>query len=187
MLDPDLNRVPLLLVRHPEVLNGQGVCYGRQEMDLVKGWEQKAHNLLEYVLKYDFKVIYSSPAQRCALLANFVAKKAGIDLKYDARLQELDFGEWEGTKWEDVPRVFLDEWAATPETFQIPGGENLQDLRVRVFSFWEECISHFQISACVISHGGPLRLLCALAEKKPLDVLAPSLPQGGLRLFWPNA
>ncbi|MCI1298183.1 MAG: phosphoglycerate mutase, partial [Acetobacter fabarum] len=38
-------------------------------------------------------------------------------------------------------------------------------------------------AACVLSHGGPLRILSALAAGEQPELLAPSMPQGFARLF----
>jgi hypothetical protein len=85
---------------------------------------------------------------------------------------ELDFGQWEGRHWQEIDRVALDDWAASPERFAPPGGESGQALRHRVRAFWRD-VCHAGKAACVVSHGGPLRVLTALAEGRGPDLLRP--------------
>ena len=82
---------------------------------------------------------------------------------------ELDFGEWEGKRWDDIPRGDLGRWAADPMGFRPPGGESGAELVARVTDFCgglaEDCV--------VVSHGGPLKVLSALLRGQAVDLLAP--------------
>ena len=117
--------------------------------------------------------VVTSPARRCRLLAEAISPAPIID----TRLQELDFGTWEGVAWDAVPRAALDAWAADPLAFAPPGGETGAALIERVkravttlLDTGEDCI--------VITHGGPLRLIPALLRGDPPDLLAPTPPIG---------
>ena len=119
--------------------------------------------------------VVTSPARRCRLLADAISPAPIIE----ARLQELDFGTWEGVAWEAVPRAALDAWAADPLGFAPPGGETGAALIERVqravaalIDAGEDCI--------VITHGGPLRLMPALLRGLPPDLLAPAPPIGAM-------
>lgn len=119
--------------------------------------------------------VVTSPARRCLLLAQAITPAPIID----PRLQELDFGAWEGVSWDAVPRAALDAWAADPLAFAPPGGETGASLIERVgravaslVAAGDDCI--------VITHGGPLRLLPALLRGQPPDLLAPAPPIGAM-------
>jgi alpha-ribazole phosphatase len=82
----------------------------------------------------------------------------------------MDFGDWEGQLWDDVPRDALDAWAADPWHFAAPGGESGAALVGRVRAFWQALPEGDHI---VITHGGPLKVLVALAACRAVDLLAP--------------
>ncbi|KDE19559.1 phosphoglycerate mutase [Acetobacter aceti 1023] len=173
---------PVLLVRHAPVQVAQGICYGRQEVALRPGWESIVSGLSVLAKGAVCQVLYSSPAQRCWQMALHLAKSAGMELRVDHRLAELSFGKWEGLPWQDIDRTLLDEWAQNPESFAPPEGESGQDLYKRIRSFWHEMCQREE-NVCVLSHGGPLRLLSAFAGGYQPQLLAPSMPQGFARLF----
>ena len=54
----------------------------------------------------------SSPLGRCRALAELIGSAFHLQPAYDRRLQEMDFGAWEGRDWNDIPRTELDAWAA---------------------------------------------------------------------------
>ena len=102
--------------------------------------------------------MFSSPALRCRALAERLNPAATLWQE----LHELDFGDWEGRRWEHLPRASLDAWAADPWRFRPGGGENASMLRER----WRRALARWQLAQCdeamVISHAGVIRM--ALAE-----------------------
>jgi alpha-ribazole phosphatase len=115
--------------------------------------------------------VWSSPLTRCRRLAEALTPHPILD----DRLLELSFGDWEGVLWDDVPRADLDRWALDLYGFAAPGGETGASLIARVTAFWRDLGEGSHI---VVSHGGPLRVLIALAEGRPVD-LANSAPRLG--------
>ncbi len=125
--------------------------------------------------------VWSSPSTRCAAVAGFVAGRLGVRPVLDARLLELDFGDWEGRNWDTVERPALDRWAADPRGFRPPGGESGAALVQRVESF-ARLLTGDARPCLVVAHGGPLRLLPALLAGDEVDLLAPAPPLGRLRI-----
>ncbi|MFT9259007.1 MAG: histidine phosphatase family protein [Acetobacter sp.] len=177
-----MRQFPVMLVRHAAVLAPEGVCYGRTDVALRPGWEAIASGLSVLAKGVLCRVLYTSPAQRCRDMARFVAHATGMEVRVDPRLAELDFGMWEGRKWQDIDRAALDAWAADPAGFAPPGGESGQALHQRALAFWQE-IHKAGHNAFVLSHGGPLRILAALAHGREPHLLAPSMPQGFARVI----
>ena len=100
----------------------------------------------------------------------------------DARLQEIDFGEWEGKAWEAIDRAAIDLWAASPLTFAPPGGESGAALIERVSEFHDQLRRERQ-DCVVVSHGGPLKMLDALLRGIPVDLLAAAPSLGSVTLM----
>ena len=156
--------VRLVLVRHPPVDPARH-CYGRLDLPLAD--PASAAALAAQLAEFG-GMVWTSPAQRCRLVAEAVGP-----YRVDERLQELDFGAWEGQRWGDVPRASLEAWAADVWRFSPPGGETGAALVERVAAFYRGLAAGVHV---VISHGGPLKVLAALARGRPVDLLAPSQP-----------
>lgn len=171
----------MLLVRHPPVVTGPECCYGRLDVPLAPGWERCLSRWTGE------GPIFASPASRCRLPAARLGAEEGRAVSVDPRLAELDFGCWEGKRWEEVPREALDSWAGAPLTYRPGGGEAVRTLIERVTAFWEERLAHRQ-SCRVVTHGGPLRVLLALAEKRAFRMSdrAPAQGDGRLLYFFNN-
>ena len=108
-----------------------------------------------------------------------VAELLGL-FRVDDRLQELDFGAWEGIAWDDVPRACLDRWAADPFGFAPPGGESGGSLVARVRDFATVLTAGTHV---VITHGGPLKVLAGLLAGTGPDLLLPAPVPGSVRVY----
>ena len=175
-----------VLIRHLAPLVAPGVCYGRLDVPL----DPAAASLIgarasDPALRGASRV-WSSPASRCMPLAEAIALALNATLTVDPRLQELDFGEWEGKPWDTVARTELDRWAASPLTFAPPGGESGEELIRRVRDFAGD-LWQFQKDCVIVSHGGPLKVLAALVQRKPVDLLASAPPMGSLTVLTMSA
>lgn len=168
----------LALVRHPEVAIAPGHCYGRLDLALTQAGAERAAVIAAGLRGSGMSRVRSSPARRCRA----VADATGLPVIADARLLELDFGAWEGMVWDEVPRDLLDQWAADPLGFAPPGGESGAALMRRVSAVFAEIAAAGEDCA-IVTHGGPLRLLSALAQGQPPDLLAAAPPMGSVRCY----
>lgn len=184
------DRLRIHLVRHPRPAVDSGVCYGQTDLGLAESPVAAAARL-RTVLPVDCRVI-SSPLQRCLQLAQALSAAAETDV----RLLEMNFGDWEGRRWDDIPRQDLDAWAAAPFDHAPPGGESAMAMAARVIAFAADLAPAGQ-ELVLVGHQGPLRVLIAhwleLPReswlKLPLDFAAGScveLSAQGNRLLWLN-
>lgn len=144
----------LILLRHTTPDIALGTCYGRTDLDVLENFPKEAAKASAVLPK--FERIVSSPLKRCRKLASFVAEQANLDVQEDARLQEMDFGNWEGSLWSDVPRQELDDWAADFLYARPHGGESVSELKIRVTA----AISDWNIpgvSTLIVTHSGVIR------------------------------
>ena len=172
-----MKRRHVALVRHPEPALPDSICYGRLDIDLAPGADAKIAAILASLTSLTPDGVWTSPSRRCRVVADAIGHAMGVEVRPDARLMELDFGQWEGVPWDRVPRAELDQWAASPGGFTPPGGEPVADLVARVEAFQAELRARTG-DAIVVSHGGPLKILGALLRGQPVDLLAPSQPFG---------
>lgn len=165
----------LILVRHPAPDIAPGLCYGRLDIGLSPTGHAALLQMRTTLTASGIIKIVTSPARRCLILARMLTPTPLID----PRLQELDFGTWEGLPWTAISRPALDAWAADPLAFAPPGGETGAALIERVrhavaalLASGDDCI--------LITHGGPLRLIPALLRGDQPDLLAPAPPIGSI-------
>lgn len=154
----------LFLVRHPKVRVPPGTCYGRREVPLASGW-QATVDALRQELPPRLTVV-SSPAQRCLGPAEYLAGE-GETVSVDTRWQELDFGEWEGRLFDDLPRTGLDRWATAPWDFLPPGGENVRDLVCRVHAALVGLLARPAGDCLIVAHAGPIRAASGILRGLP--------------------
>lgn len=90
-----------------------------------------------------FDICYCSPLKRARETAEIVLKDRNIPIVYDERLQEMNFGEYEGTrevfKIPDCPiRVLFKE----PEKYteSVGGAESFEELYARTGEFLNEIV-----------------------------------------------
>jgi alpha-ribazole phosphatase len=143
--------VRTFLIRHPKPAVAEGICYGRSDLGLADDPLACAATLRAW-LPVDAP-LYSSPLRRCLELALALHDRPVID----ARLVEMNFGDWEMRRWDDIPRSEVDAWAADPVGFAPPNGESATALRARVATF----LPALPETAVVVAHGGVLRACVA--------------------------
>ena len=76
-----------------------------------------------------------------------------MSVEIDPRLQEYDFGEWEGRNWPDIPRAESDPWIADMLNAAPPGGESFAALIARV----RAAIADAEMGTLFVCHAGPIR------------------------------
>jgi alpha-ribazole phosphatase len=149
----------LVLVRHTKPNVEPGVCYGRLDVPLAPTWQQDVADCLEGIPAV--LAVISSPLSRCRVLAEAAAARDGLEVQYDLRLQELDFGTWEGRRWDEIARKDIDAWALDPLEYRPGGGESLRVVWDRVVPAYEDCKRAACERVLVVTHLGPLRVLLA--------------------------
>ncbi|MEM8596499.1 MAG: histidine phosphatase family protein, partial [Pseudomonadota bacterium] len=105
--------------------------------------------------------VITSPARRALVLAEALAARDGAVPLVDPRLQELDFGTWEGRPWSAIDRRESDPWAEDPIHRAPPGGEAFHDLLARV----RAALAEAPPGALIVTHAGPIRAAHMLAGR----------------------
>ena len=123
----------LWLVRHAQPLVAPGVCYGRLDLPADAAATAASAQALAAALPASVRLAHHSPLQRCEQLAQALqALRPGLALKPEARLQELDFGTWEGCAWDAIGRAPVHAWTADFAHHRPGGGESLAHMLGRV-------------------------------------------------------
>lgn len=147
----------LILIRHPQPEAEAGLCYGATDLRAMPGEPERVlAGLRASAIIPPDTLIYSSPLQRCAALANLLGTPI-----FDDRLRELHFGAWEMRRWDDIPRHDIDAWAADIAHFRPGGGESATDAARRVLAFRADLLRQPHEVAAIVCHAGTIRLLSA--------------------------
>ncbi|MDH4134998.1 MAG: histidine phosphatase family protein [Gammaproteobacteria bacterium] len=153
----------LWLVRHARPLVEEGVCYGASDVPVDAASTSDCAARLACELPQRFRLL-SSPLQRCARLAQEIAAlRPGVTIEHDERLREMDFGCWEGVRWDVIPRVAFDAWMADFATHAFGGRETVQSLMQRVAALRAEAARE-DGDMVWVTHAGVLRAMSLLAQ-----------------------
>lgn len=173
----------LWLLRHARPLVDPGVCYGRLDVaadaaDTRRTAEQFSATFTAQAAK-DFSAhppstaaLRHSPLQRCEQLAHALiglqpdlVQNSGAD----ARLQEMDFGAWEGLAWDAIARTEIDAWAADLASYAPGGGERLvtmlQRVQTALHHSWAVDSQRGQRDVVWVTHAGVIRCVQWLLQR----------------------
>lgn len=191
----------VILIRHTSVDVPPGTCYGQTDVPLKASFPQEADRTraeLEALLKdRDFckggepsdnvqvamepatvDYVYTSPLSRCTRLAEFCGYG---NAERDARLMEIDFGEWEMQRFDDISDPRIQEWYADYLNVPATGGESFMILHQRVSSFLDELRMKPWKRVVIFAHGGVLissQIYAGLI--KPEEAFDHQTPHGGI-------
>ncbi|MDF3820398.1 histidine phosphatase family protein [Leptospira sp. 96542] len=170
----------LYLVRHPETAAPKGTCYGRVNFPLLEPAENTAKRTI-LNLPPNFDHLISSPAMRAYSLAEELLKHYNLNpirnaIPTDHRILEMDFGDWDGKLWEELPKRQTMVWMKDFVNQRAPNGEAFTDVIKRTKDFledwkpngklkmdWEAQNNRNLEKLIVVCHSGSIRaLLCQI-------------------------
>ncbi|MDD2762643.1 MAG: histidine phosphatase family protein [Opitutaceae bacterium] len=166
-----------VLIRHTRIKAPLGLCYGRSDVPLAATFPEEAA-AVQARLPWMPATVWTSPAKRCRLLAERLGAGA---VKVDSRLAELDFGLWEGRRWDELHGSEVETWMRAPWTARPPGGETAGELLRRVDAFRKQLLMLEAGRTAVVTHAGVIRAWRSLAERRSLEsVFAEQIEYGAV-------
>ncbi len=146
----------LWLARHATPLVEAGICYGRQDVAADAAATAECAQALATLLPAGTRVAHS-PLQRCVQLAQALRElRPDLACTSDPRLQEMDFGAWEGRAWQDITPAELQAWTDGFAQYAVGGsGESTHQVMARVASAFDELQG--QADTLWITHAGVIR------------------------------
>ncbi len=156
----------IYLIRHTTPDIDLVYCYGQSDIDTKDTFTSELDRVKSVLPVFDNLQIFSSPLKRCRRLAESL--NLG-NVNCDDRLKELDFGEWEMKRWEDIDKKALDYWVDDFVHRKTPGGESYQQMCDRVIELVKELINKNESENIIlVSHGGTIRAVLAYILEMPL-------------------
>lgn len=147
----------IYLIRHTTPLIEKGTCYGQADIDVTESFYDEA-DIIGQHLPDGLQAVYSSPLQRCRRLAEHLFPRHDIRFEHD--LKEINCGEWELQRWDDIPRAVIDPWMNDFVNVCIPGGESYVEVFARVSRCFHAVAATGQ-TAAIVTHGGVIRSILA--------------------------
>lgn len=153
----------LWLARHAQPLIASGICYGATDVPADPQATLEAAQTLSLALPFGLLVVTSS-LQRCELLKHSLqALRPDLSYKTDARLVEMNFGTWEGQRWDAIPQTELERWTEYFGGHACGGAESVDQFMGRVGAVWDEAKMLGQDSVW-LTHAGVIRAASLLAQ-----------------------
>lgn len=153
----------LWLVRHAQPLIAPGICYGQLDVGADIQATGESARALRDVLPKTFRMV-SSPLQRCEQLAQaLIGLQPDLSYKTDARLKEMDFGNWEGRSWAEIAKPEVDAWTANFATYPVgQTGESVAQFMARVAQAFDALPR--DTDTLWVTHAGVIRAAQLLAR-----------------------
>jgi alpha-ribazole phosphatase len=178
----------IYLIRHPPPIGTDGLCYGRLDVAVTpQAIEAAAHAVSAQIPSATIEDarVYCSPSPRCVELARRIASPR--EPTPAEELMEMNFGQWQGLAWGDVPREEIDAWAKDVWRYRPGGGESAEMVADRWRRWLAQLPRNDGGSVVAVTHAGVIRV--ALARSGQLDdnaALTAPVPFGSVhRLDFP--
>jgi alpha-ribazole phosphatase len=166
------------IIRHTSVDVPKGVCYGQTDVPVRETFEEEARQVAANLEGLKFDKVYCSPLSRCRRLAEFCGY---ADAQLDKRLLEMNFGEWEMQRYDEITDPRIQAWYDDYYNLPATGGESFADQRRRLEDFFEELKQQDYQTVAIFAHGGiQLQAMLIKGMVTPDNAFAAQPPYGGI-------
>ena len=181
----------VILVRHGETdWNKEGRFQGQIDIPLNENGRDQASAAGDLLKNIQIDKAYSSSMSRPLETAKIILRShPKIEVQQKEELIEIGHGMWEGkleteiaSEWGDL----LNDWKKSPEKVQMPQGENLEEVSLRVLKCWESICNNLSSNetALVVAHDAVNKtLLCHLLGLKNSDIWKIKQGNGGVTII----
>ncbi|EJO5348855.1 alpha-ribazole phosphatase [Clostridium botulinum] len=169
----------IYLVRHGETeQNKRKSFYGKLDVGLTKIGEEQSYKVGEFLNNIDFNKIYISDRKRTKQtleiilqMNKFYENKRNIICE-DDRINELDFGVFEGKSYEEICSLYpkeQKEWERDWKNFLPPKGESVIEFYNRVENFMKHIQKEQDGNYLIVTHGGVIRMIYSYILQHNVD------------------
>ncbi|GAA0125766.1 MULTISPECIES: alpha-ribazole phosphatase [Clostridium] len=161
----------IYLVRHGETKeNKDEKFYGDIDNGLTDYGIYQCEKLRNFLKDKKIDKVYVSEKERTIQTAKeILCDKFNYDeIIRDSRLNERNFGAFEGKKYDELKSEYTkecDEWGKDWIGFKPPEGESYKDMYFRVKSFFQKIIKEDDENVLIVAHSGVIRsIYCYIAD-----------------------
>lgn len=165
----------LLLIRHGESqANVEGRFAGHLDAPLsAKGYAQATITADYLVSHYTVDTVYASDLSRAFDTGKAIADRLNAPVIPDSALREIFAGDWEGTIYDDLPKLFpvsFHTWLTDIGNAVCDAGESVAHLQERVLTALRRIATEHNGQTVVIAtHATPIRALQCFCEGNSLS------------------
>lgn len=143
----------LLVVRHGRTdWNDLKKVQGIADIELNNEGKEQAKKTAELLKDKNIDLIISSPLIRTRQTAEIINEERNIEILFDDRIKERDYGEFEGLT-KDI-FGFHDFWIYS-KNLRYEKAENIQDFFKRIYGFLDEIKEKYKDkTVLIVIHGG---------------------------------
>ena len=168
----------LILVRHGDIDAAPGLCIGCFDAPLSAAGFTAIQQLATDWNGRTPRFLFSSDLRRAQQSAQIFAAQFAIEPLVDARLREVNLGEWDGKHWDEIARTDAARyrhWADNWVIQEAPGGESFSDVVRRTGAWFSALLASTNDDDVVlaVAHAGSIRaLLCHALGLPPARAFA---------------
>jgi broad specificity phosphatase PhoE len=166
MIAPKPSRATrIVLVRHGEAAIEPGRICGRLDPPLSAPGRARIREVARWLGEGEVAAVFASPARRALETARLLADGRALRIEHVPGLREVDFGAFEGLRWEEAsardPETCA-AWLERPHEVTFPGGDGFADVSARALAAMAALRArHATGTLLVVAHAGVNRAILA--------------------------
>lgn len=144
---------------------------GHSDIPLTPLGRKQAACTAEFLADKPLAAVYTSDLVRAMDTGRAIAEKHGLLIQPNAALREINGGDWEGRRFDDLEQSdpMFSHFVSHIGQATCTNGESVADMLVRVRAAVDEIVAkHQDEEVCVVCHGTPIRAITALLSGVPL-------------------
>ncbi|MBU3110889.1 alpha-ribazole phosphatase [Clostridium lacusfryxellense] len=164
----------IYLLRHGQTQeNRKGTYYGNLDISLNSIGINQGNKAKEFFNDIKFDIVYVSNKKRTLEMAKLALGRKEIEVINDSRINETNFGDFEGKTYEEIKKLYPKEcicWQEDWKGFVPPNGESYVQLCERVKSFMEHIKNLEKENILISAHSGVIRAIYCYVMNENMDL-----------------
>ncbi len=165
----------LYVVRHGQTeWNVLKKMQGSADIELNEKGLAQANTTADMLKSSTFDIIFCSPLKRAKQTAEIINSKRGLNVVFDDRLKERNYGEFEGTSKSSFD---YNEFWSYQKNVKYEKAENVKEFFKRIYDFLDDITSKEYNNILIVCHAGVEKAIeCYFKGLMPDDEIGPFLP-----------
>jgi alpha-ribazole phosphatase len=163
----------LYFIRHGETEhNKEKRYYGNLDVGLTSIGVWQIEKTAEVLKDINFNRVYVSERKRAKQTSEILLKNKNSDIIIDSRINEIDFGEFEGKNHNEIEEIYPEQWKAWCEDWKNvspPNGESYVQFYNRIKNFMDELLKLKEDNVLIVTHGGVIKSIYCYVLNGDLD------------------
>jgi alpha-ribazole phosphatase len=151
----------IYFVRHGQTdENNNRYYYGKLDVCLNEKGLSQAKRAAAFLNRVKFDEVYVSERKRAVETADIILGHNFKKINIDKRIDEMDFGKFEGKSYEQIKKLYPEQWGKWCSDWKNespPGGESYIEFYSRIRGFMEDILKLNRKNILVVTHGGVIR------------------------------